>query len=734
MSDNSVFIDGIRWRDAQQDHIPLWATETSMQEANKHLKDLARTNRAQAEAVIEGLRSSNEQLAKRLSDNIESVFESEDSILEDMKKGGKQAVENEKKKGVWYKITGKHMESAGRSTSRFTGGITDTIAEMSGMRDGMNIFIQGPLRHLGRSVEAVTDGLGKLGRAGPAVASAFGLLMAAFGRLVAVVQDAANFFRESNNIGIRGLRTAQELYNQLAELGMTSQSLISIVKNYSTAMGTFGVQALNRMVRSANEATGGLHQFALTNEEAAQYAAETLEQERLMGRFRLVDQAAQNRALRENITRLSAYSTMLNISRDEIMKSTTDILRQDQIRALTIGRQGFQGAEALTTVIQLFSALGKEGDVFKNLFADMTGALDPMMVDGLYDFLPFAGDAAMELADFSRQVRSGNVGAEAAEDTFFRFGAALRANADVIQQQAFMGNEQARRTAAFLAAYEESVERVLKVGETIDSVPEAELRRRIRERAEADAAAARSASMLQNSLNQLRPGFNRVLLAFTNVLIGKGDGSIEGMFEIMAKRAEEFADWLLAAGGRLNAFLGDTNERGFFSRLNGALKAVFNIEDSWWRTFLTKAGDFFGEGLTKHLSWMFRRGGGRAAASSAGLDVATAYGGLGASVVYQTRAREETEFVRAEVERFQSAQTPAVRTEFVRQTLGEVTAVANRTGMITGDELAEVIDRNMTRMKEELEKNNELTQEEKNEITEMKRAMRELLTAISDRE
>jgi hypothetical protein len=264
----------------------------------------------------------------------------------------------------------------------------------------------------------------------------------------------------------------------------------------------------------------------------------------------------------------------MNVSRQKIMESVTKILEQDRIRSVFAGIRDEKERErvsaSISGVIKMFTALGGPGEQFAELFADMTSLMDPVMSEGFQQLVPFAGEAAMSLADLARRAKAGELSPEQQIDGVMKFGAALDQQRDTITQMAAMGDEGARRAASMLLQYDEAQERyklLRKVGETFEGY--------MKRQGESAAEAAKSGVLLDDALKRVRVGFDRLLTNFFNTVMGS-DGAVNAM-DTLADLGTNLGDVFNRMSNWLENFFDENKDKDLVERLTILGGKIFTV-------------------------------------------------------------------------------------------------------------------------------------------------------------
>lgn len=490
--------------------IPQWATETTLQRIEKILggtsyerKQREKQQSRDSKDQTLSLEQINERLAKLIEEakkpdlDFERYFELDEEIIKEKAK----LSEETKKLNNNLKPTGDGFLSLLWADVLQLGGAFGRVNQQ------LNLFhaqrFPNISRWLGRLPLLFQWSIGGIG-------VIVGLLTRGIGRFIRLLQDSTKVQRDFFEMGVAGFRSMSDFYFQLSKIGTTSAEFAEIVQGAATAVGTFGVDAIPRITESLDN----LEQLGLTSAAAAKFVAQNLEQQRLAGLYSVQTETQQQESMQRSIQQLTAFSQILNVSRQEIQKTVTEMLEQDQIRAalmrLRDGEMRTAAAEGLQTVVGLFAAMGEPGKKFAGLFGDMVGALDPLLVEGLYDFIPFAGQATLELANLARGVRAGRFDQDQATEGVVAFAQALEQQSDMITYMAGLGDQSARQASAFLAQWREATHRL---GD-ISGLSNREIARRLQQQRQELSSEAEAMIALDNATRRIRTTFIATLAAF----------------------------------------------------------------------------------------------------------------------------------------------------------------------------------------------------------------------------
>lgn len=175
-------------------------------------------------------------------------------------------------------------------------------------------------------------------------------------------------------------------------------------------MGTNGLQSLTQFVSRTRQLSQGFNRFGLTTAEATEYAAEYLEQQRLAGVFAQANNRQQSLALRENIARLTAYSKVLNVSRQQLQDMTKQMLDRDDLQAMFFTMapdERMKAQQAFQTVSQGLASLGAPGAKLLEMFTDMAASPIEENSEAFRQLAAVSPELAQNMVAMSRNVKEG---------------------------------------------------------------------------------------------------------------------------------------------------------------------------------------------------------------------------------------------------------------------------------------------------------------------------------------
>jgi hypothetical protein len=285
----------------------------------------------------------------------------------------------------------------------------------------------------------------------------------------------------------------------------------------------------------------GFNKFGLTMAEGADWAAEYLQQQRLLANYSIYTQRGLNEAIRSNIDRLTAFSKILNVSRSEIQAAQTEAASDLRVRArfLVEGEAMHKDAEKnFMRMIGNFAGLKMEGlaNVLTEFMgfaggewqkSDMFGELHGTAASGVVQVLGELTDAISygPLSDKDADMYMRRLGDELLDP------AALATWKEIQENTGLNPAQEAIFNAAL--AYAEAREKGDIGGD--GSVSPA---------VQAAAALNQNLNRLKNSVPMMLASAVEKLAKFLGLEEGVEGGMTAGM-NLIAEKAGMIADWLL---------------------------------------------------------------------------------------------------------------------------------------------------------------------------------------------
>lgn len=335
-----ITIDGI------SSHIDAWASEKTLKELLKALKDVGKLTEAQTEKIIANNKTNKDfdkaALYKDLSEamaDVNAELETSTELTKKDSKEKKKSTEAQRllRKGL-MKVTGTFVGLAGRIVGNITSQMNTSIElAKSGVR-------------LNSTIVGVTGGLGIYGQS--------------------VI--AAN---------------------------LTMGEMTKLTQEYGAVLNQYGILGFAKMSKGV---TKDLESIGMTASEAAEMLVEYLDIQRMMGVRSRMDNHQVEEAAKRSIRRAEEWSKVLGVSRDQIIKSTRAALDQDFARSAV--NSIINGGEQVSVALQTI-AMGLSGDGVSGLQHTLMDAISQpyhAVASELYGitarFSPAAANAMAELS------------------------------------------------------------------------------------------------------------------------------------------------------------------------------------------------------------------------------------------------------------------------------------------------------------------------------------------------
>lgn len=319
--------------------LPQWASETTLEKLLETVEKLTGISEKQ----------------KRILDN----------SLREIKKtgkaspgGGKGLMGNKKEVGLTKALT-TGLKEVGHSA-------LDTVGHFD--------KLGGPLKDFGKALKkssaSMKIGLGIVG-------GIFGLI----GKGIAIYKDNLSVIAGLSDKGLILEDSYLGINRTLAMTGMSLEQFNELTTKYTRVIGQNGLKAFTNMIDVAGDAAEGFHRFGLTTADATEYAAEYLDQQRMVGVFRTALDRRASLALVENIENMTMYSKVLNVSRGDLEAAARTMMTNADLQAELYSiedpevRKKAQEAFRLSA-LQLAS-MGEEGAKVSEYLTDIAASPNP---------------------------------------------------------------------------------------------------------------------------------------------------------------------------------------------------------------------------------------------------------------------------------------------------------------------------------------------------------------------
>lgn len=331
-----------------------WATENTAAKIEAHLSKILQLTKADQQKMKKMLAemASDRKLSKR-------TMEEAGRAARNGKTSGKGPAGTATPKNK----TGNLFDSKGLTSGlgSFADSVLNSNKHLKTMSD--------ELRLSGVSLKNFRKGLGLA-----VIGGVFSLLGKVIGKAITNVEQTTEVMTAMYDSGIRFNGGIIELQRSLAQTGMTLDQVSKIGEQYATIMMTKGMTGMRSILDGTDRAIGGLEKFALTTADAAEYAAEYLETQRLAGVLTAFTEKQQSKMLAENIQRLTEYSKALGISRKEIAAAGKDMLTSADVQRRLANMSEEERMKAMTgfsNMGQVFKGLGPGFNSIAAMFQDV---------------------------------------------------------------------------------------------------------------------------------------------------------------------------------------------------------------------------------------------------------------------------------------------------------------------------------------------------------------------------
>lgn len=284
MAESNVHIESI------SSDIPDWATEDTMQKLMESMEKLV-------------------GLTDKQKKDMESGFK-------DMKETGK--------------VTRQNIKKAGAGGANIFGDATDGLKSFGKELNEGAVSMDS----LEDNVKDVNKSLAKNAKRWGLIGGAFAAIGQQVGLAIGDIKETVSALRDMTDTGIMVKGGFDGLRDTMAETGMSLAEVQEITGKYARTVGNVGLRSMLDLAKSAEEGSFEFSKYGMVVAEGAEFQAKMLESQRLGGIFEVKDRRAQSMALADNIKNLTAYSRILNVSREEMQesvleaKSRADVMRK----------------------------------------------------------------------------------------------------------------------------------------------------------------------------------------------------------------------------------------------------------------------------------------------------------------------------------------------------------------------------------------------------------------------
>jgi len=291
-------------------------------------------------------------------------------------------------------------------------GLKTFTTNISGTSEGLD-HLDDKIGGFGKGLSNVTKKMGVMG----------GVVAAIFGQAGAALKtftETVSVFRQFNEVGITVKGGVIGFHEAISKVGISMEHMAELTSKYSRTVGNVGIRAIVDMTQAAEQSGFAFSKYGVTLDEAVGFQTKLMESQRLGGLFHAQDAAKEAIASQENLKRLTAYSKILNVSRDEMIearmanKGRADIQRMfnampEELRIAS--NKSFDQFSDLITALGPETAKGMQ--IFTDIIADEAG----MASQSFTELAQVSPELAESISEIRRKIRAGeDVGLEEIEN------------------------------------------------------------------------------------------------------------------------------------------------------------------------------------------------------------------------------------------------------------------------------------------------------------------------------
>ena len=364
MADQDVNIIGV-----DLDNSSMWATQKTMEDVLKAVENIADLTEKQKRDLTNGVN----QMVKTGKANA-------DTLKGAGGKGGGGNIFGDTTKGL----------------AKFGGTVED-------LTENVDDLAAGPMKEFGKGITGLTKRMGAIGGVG-------GLLMNQVGKAISTIKETVNAMRDLNSVGITIKGDFMGFQESLKESGTTISELSNIASKYARTVGNVGLESIVDMAKAAEKSGFAFSNYGLRLAEGAEFQAEMLESQRLGGIFRVRDQQEQSLVLQDNIKRLTAYSKILNVSREDMLAQQMELKGRADVQRRFNSFSDEQREAANKSFNQFSDIMASLGPEAKGLTDMMTTIIaDPAAVnsEAFTQLASASPELAAAIMDLRSKIESG---------------------------------------------------------------------------------------------------------------------------------------------------------------------------------------------------------------------------------------------------------------------------------------------------------------------------------------
>ncbi len=390
----------------------------------------------------------------------------------------------------------------------------------------------GPMKAFGKSLKNASKGF-------KGMLAGVGLVGAAIGKYIKSVQQSVTVLRGLNEQGVQFEGSFVEVSRSLAVTGISLEQFGEMADKYARVMGQNGLQGLLALTKATEASAGNFHQFGLTTAEATEYAAEFLDQQRMAGVFGKAADANQAAALQKNIERLTAYSKVLNVSRQDMQDASREMLSNADLQAELFSmapKERAKAQAAFAETAQAFAAMGPAGLEMGKIFTDIAASPVAEASDGFQQLANAGlGDLAQRMVKLAEANKAGE-GASLAQ--LIAMAELTQAEKDQLSALRLAGGE-IKNTAVMVSAYGQASEEA-KVSLKAQSLAVEDVGKVLGEAAKKVDENVAAQANLQDELSKFEATAEYAMVkAFSTLLGGKGTEAVNMAADALGKLNEK---------------------------------------------------------------------------------------------------------------------------------------------------------------------------------------------------
>ena len=349
MADTSVHITS--------SDLPEWATETTLERVAKAMETLVGASNEQKKSMKQGFK--------------------------DMKDTGKANAKNMKKASG-----GNIFDDSTKGLKSFAKEVNESTATIDS---------------LDKPLEKFSDGLSDSAKRFGIIGGAFAMFGQQVGLAIGDIKDTVASLRDMTDTGIYVRGGFEGLRDEMAATGMTLGEVQEITGKYARTVGNVGLRSMLDLTKATEDNTFKFREYGMLIADGAEFQAKMLESQRLGGIFEAQDKRSNSLALQENIKNLTAYSKILNVSREDMAQAQIDAKSRADVQR-RFNSMDEDTRKAANASFDQFSAiiasLGPEakglGDMMTTIIAD-PAAVNSEAFATLAQASPEAAEAILDL-------------------------------------------------------------------------------------------------------------------------------------------------------------------------------------------------------------------------------------------------------------------------------------------------------------------------------------------------